>query len=336
MTTIRQVAAAAGVSVATASRALSGSPSVIEPTRQRVLDVAAALDYTVSRLARSLVTGSTGNIGVILPDVTNPFYSSFLAELESVLGSHDIGILVGDSREDPARELGIVRRMTSQVDAIVLASSRLADDDIVAASARRPVVLVNRALEAGTPLPQSLHEVVVDIDRGFSDAVRHLHSLGHTSLVYLDGPARSWSGQQKRAVLDRACRSFGMSLTVVRTDKPDFTAGWQAASDLDLTSATSVVAFNDEIALGVLCALRESGVDVPGQVSVIGCDDSLPDGLAWPSLTTVDSSPATLGALAAAAILGTAESRTAHVSTHLVVRHSTSVARHPSPKETTP
>ena len=106
MTTIRQVAAAAGVSVATASRALSGSPSVIEPTRQRVLDVAAALDFTVSRLARSLVTGSTGNVGVILPDVTNPFYSSFLAELESVLGSHDIGILVGDSREDPATGTG--------------------------------------------------------------------------------------------------------------------------------------------------------------------------------------------------------------------------------------
>jgi LacI family transcriptional regulator len=335
MTTIRQVAAAAGVSVATASRALSGSPSVIEPTRQRVLDVAAALDFTVSRLARSLVTGSTGNVGVILPDMTNPFYSSFLAELESVLGAHDIGILVGDSREDPGRELGIVRRMTSQVDALVLASSRLADDDIVAAAARVPVVLVNRALEAGTPLPQTLHQVVVDIDHGFSDAVRHLHSLGHTSLAYLDGPARSWSGQQKRAVLNRACRSFEMHLTVVPTDKPDFAAGWRAASGLD-RSATSIVAFNDEIALGVLCALRESGVDVPGQISVIGCDDSLPDGLAWPSLTTVDSSPSGLGALAAAAILGTAESRTAHVPTHLVIRHSTSVARHPSPKETTP
>jgi LacI family transcriptional regulator len=333
MTTIRQVAAAAGVSVATASRALSGSPSVIESTRQRVLDVAAALDFTVSRLARSLVTGSTGNVGVILPDMTNPFYAFFLAELESVLGANDIGILVGDSREDPARELGIVRRMTSQVDALVLASSRLADDDIVSASARVPVVLVNRALEAEIALPPTLHQVVVDIDRGFSDAVRHLHSLGHTSLVYLDGPVRSWSGQQKRVVLDRACRSFGMRMTAVRTDKPDFAGGWRAASALG-ASVTSVVAFNDQVALGVLCAVRESGIDVPSQVSVIGCDDSLPGGLAWPSLTTVDSSSSTLGALTAAAILGTAESRTAHVPTHLVVRHSTSVARHPSPKET--
>lgn len=335
MTTIRQVAAAAGVSVATASRALSGSPSVIEPTRQRVLGAAAALDFTVSRLARSLVTGSTGNVGVILPDMTNPFYSSFLAELESVLDTHDIGLLVGDSREDPARELGVVRRMTSQVDALVLASSRLDDDAIVAAAARVPVVLANRALAADTPVPQTLHEVVVDIDRGFSEAVWHLHSFGHTSLVYLDGPTRSWSGRQKTAVLDRACRSLGMRLTVVGTDKPDFAAGWRAASDLDLTAVTSVIAFNDEVALGLLCALRKSRTDVPGQISVIGCDDSLPDGLAWPSLTTVDSSSSTLGALAAAAILGTAESRTAHVPTHLVVRHSTSVARHPSPKETT-
>ncbi|MEO6504944.1 MAG: LacI family DNA-binding transcriptional regulator [Terrimesophilobacter sp.] len=336
MTTIRQVAAAAGVSVATASRALSGSPSVIEPTRNRVLDAASALDFTVSRLARSLVTGSTGNVGVILPDVTNPFYSSFLAELEAVLDTHDIGILVGDSREDPVRELAIVHRMTSQVDAVVLASSRLADDDIVAAAARVPVVLANRALAVETSLPQLLHQVLVDIDRGFSDAVRHLHSLGHTSLVYLDGPVRSWSGQQKRLILDRACRSFGMRLAVVNTDKPDFAAGWRAASGLDPASATSVVAFNDEIALGLLCGLRNAGIDVPGQISVVGCDDSLPDGLAWPSLTTVDSSPRALGALAAAAILGTADSRTAHVPTHLVVRHSTSVARHPSPKETTP
>ncbi|MEO9014424.1 MAG: LacI family DNA-binding transcriptional regulator [Terrimesophilobacter sp.] len=336
MTTIRQVAAAAGVSVATASRALSGSPSVIETTRQRVLDVAAALDFTVSRLARSLVTGSTGNVGVILPDVTNPFYSSFLAELESVLGTHDIGILVGDSREDAARELGIVRRMTSQVDAIVLASSRLADEDIATAASRVPVVLANRALAAETPLPQALHQVVVDIDRGFSDAVRHLHSLGHASLVYLDGPARSWSGRQKREVLNRACDSLGMRLAVVGTERPDFAAGWRAASNLDVTAETSVIAFNDEIALGLLCGLRDSGIDVPGQISVIGCDDSLPDGLAWPSLTTVDSSSRTLGALVADAILGTAENPTAHIPTRLVVRHSTSVARHPSPKETTP
>ncbi|GAB3037363.1 LacI family DNA-binding transcriptional regulator [Parafrigoribacterium mesophilum] len=336
MTTIRQVAAAAGVSVATASRALSGSPSVIEPTRQRVLDVAAELDFTVSRLARSLVTGSTGNVGVILPDVTNPFYSSFLAELESGLDVRDIGLLVGDSHEDPARELGIVRRMTSQVDALVLASSRLDDDSIIAAAARMPVVLANCALAPQTPLPEKLHQVVVDIDRGFTDAVRHLHSLGHTSLVYLDGPVRSWSGRHKRAVLDRACQSMGMRVTTVGTDTPDFAAGWQAASGIDTRVVTAVIAFNDEVALGALCALRESGIDVPRQVSVIGCDDSLPDGLAWPSLTTVDSSSRALGALAAAAILGTAPSRTAHVPTHLVVRHSTSVARHPSPKEPTP
>lgn len=329
MTTIRHVAAAAGVSVATASRALSGSSAVIEPTRQRVLRVAAELDYTVSRLARSLVTGSTGNVGVILPDVTNPFYTSFLAELESVLGSHDIGILVGDSREDPAREKTIVRRMTTQVDSLILASSRLSDEDIVAAAARVPVVLANRALTPTTRRPDHLSEVLVDVDRGFTEAVQHLHSLGHTELLYVDGPRRSWSGIQKRRVLDSACTAAGLHLTVAGTRKPDFTGGRLAASRIG--AATCVVAFNDEVALGLLSAFRDAGIDVPGQISVIGCDDSLPDGLAWPALTTIDSSSRALGALAAGAILGTL-SHTERVPTHLVVRRTTGVAR--STKET--
>jgi LacI family transcriptional regulator len=328
MTTIRQVAAAAGVSVATASRALSGSPSVIEPTRQRVLDVAAELDFTVSRLARSLVTGSTGNVGVVLPDVTNPFYSSFLAELEAGLDSHDIGLLVGDFREDPARELGIIRRMTSQVDALVLASSRLDDDSIVAAAERVPVVLANRALAQPTPVPNNISQIVVNVDRGFTEAVQHLHSLGHSHLLYVDGPARSWSGREKRRVLTKACNALHMSLTVLATRKPDFAAGRQAASDVDTATTTCLVAFNDEVALGILCAFRDAGIDVPGQISVIGCDDSLPEGLAWPTLTTVDSSPRSLGALTAAAILAPGEHRLEVVSTHLVVRDSTGVVPH--------
>ncbi|HEY5319458.1 MAG TPA: LacI family DNA-binding transcriptional regulator [Galbitalea sp.] len=329
-TTIRQVAAAAGVSVATASRSLSGSDAVVPATRERVLRVASELDYTPSRLGRSLATGSTGNIGVILPDVNNPFYTSFLAELESAVGARDIGILVGDSHETPELERRLIERMTTQVDALVLASSRLEDDAIVAAASRLPVVLANRRLEATTAVPERLSQLTIDMDAGFSEAARHLHALGHRAILYVDGPAQSWSGRQKARALTRVCGELGMSLTTLPMARPDF-AGGRAAyaripADHGNAAPTAIVAFNDQVALGLLAALREAGRDVPGNVSVIGCDDSLPDGMAWPSLTTVDSSSRTLGALAAVAILDQDAPRYGTVPTRLIVRDSTAIA----------
>jgi DNA-binding LacI/PurR family transcriptional regulator len=330
-TTIRHVAAAAGVSVATASRALSGSHAVVPATSERVHRVASELGYTPSRLGRSLATGSTGNVGVILPDVTNPFYTSFLAELESALGAHDMGILVGDSHETPALETGLIERMSTQVDALVLASSRLDDKAIVAASARLPVVLANRRLDPATPAPARLSQITIDMSIGFSEAVRYLHALGHRSIGYVDGPAQSWSGRQKAAAIARTCDDHDMVLFTVATARPDFEGGRSAYGEIARlpVQPTAIVAFNDEVALGLLSALRDAGRSVPGDVSVVGCDNSLPEGMAWPALTTVDSSSRTLGALAAAAILNPDAPRCAVVSTALVVRDSTAAAREP-------
>jgi LacI family transcriptional regulator len=334
-TTIRQVAAAAGVSVATASRALSGSNAVIEPTRQRVLRVAVDLDYTPSRLARSLVTGLTGNVGVILPDITNPFYTSFLAQLESDLGAHDIGILIGDSQEDSDREYSLLQRMSTQVDGLVLASSRMSDDQIVGATSKLPIVLANRMLRGTSPAPDRLSQVVIDVDPGYAAAVRHLHGLGHTRLTFIDGPPRSWSGLQKRNALTRICAELDVPLTIVGTERPDFGAGRDAAERIlggcpAADAPTAILAFNDQVALGVLAGCRAAGLDVPGRLSLVGCDDSLPDGLAWPALTTIDSSARTLGGLAARAILDPGGERDTSVRTRLVVRASTGAAHHPT------
>jgi DNA-binding LacI/PurR family transcriptional regulator len=337
-TTIRQVAAAAGVSVATASRALSGSDAVVQATRERVLRVASDLDYTPSRLGRSLATGSTGNIGVILPDVTNPFYTSFLAELETAAGARDIGVLVGDSHETPDLERRLIQRMTSQVDALVLASSRLGDDEVAAASARLPVVLANRMLGAGTEIPERLSQITIDVRPGFRQVVEHLHALGHRAITYVDGPPQSWSGGRKRAVLRRECVLLGMRLTVVPASRPDFDGGREAGGALAGVAPlpTAIVAFNDQMALGILSALRDAGHDVPGCVSVVGCDDSLPVGMAWPALTTVDSSSRTLGALTAAAILDPDATRSRAVSTQLIVRDSTGAVRAGGERDTDP
>ena len=324
-TTIRQVAALAGVSLATASRALSGSPAVVEATRRRVQQAAVDLDYNPSRLGRSLVTGSTGNIGLIFPDIANPFYTQFLAELESVVAARDIGILIGDAHEDSEREATLLRQMATQVDSLVLVSSRMTDAQIVAAAAQRPVVLANRMLEPDTAVPDLLSQIVIDVDPGFSAAVDHLHALGHRRLTYVDGPARSWSAREKRGALQRACARHDIALSIMQVDKPDFESGRILAREF-AADTTAVVAFNDQVALGVLSTFRDRGIDVPRQVSVIGCDDSLPLGLAWPALTTVDSSSRALGALAAEAVLDPASHRTGSVPTRLIVRASTADA----------
>jgi LacI family transcriptional regulator len=329
MTTIRHVAAIAGVSIATASRALSDSPLVTESTKQRVVQAATELDYTPSRLARSLVTGLTGNIGVIVPDLTNPFYSWFLAGLESKLGAHKIGILIGDSRESRESEYDLMRRMSTQVDGLVLASSRLTDEQILNATARLPVVLANRMVDSPEP-PVRLSQMVIDVGPGFSAAVHHLHTLGHSSLTYVDGPPQSWSGAQKRSALSRTCQEVGMALTIVQTGLIGFDAGREAGRSIvggnAFRDTSAVMTFNDQVALGVLSAFRGFDVAVPGRISIIGCDDSLPDGLAWPALTTVDGSAQKLGALTAESILDPIGHQLGSVPTWLTVRQSTGPA----------
>jgi LacI family transcriptional regulator len=325
-TTIRHVAVAAGVSTATASRALNGSKAVIDATRQRVLRVATELGYNPSRVGRSLATGFTGNIGVILPDITNPFYTSFLAGLQSVLGEKDLGILIGDSHESRDRELTLLHQMSTQVDALVLASSRLSDDIIRETVARLPVILANRRIADGVHAPTNLSQITIDVDPGFRAAIDHLYALGHRRISYFDGPINSWSAGQKRRVIAQVAAECGMTVETVPHAHPDFSAGRRSAASVDPGITSAIVAFNDHVALGVLAGLRERGIAVPAQISVVGCDDSLPPGMAWPALTTVDSSARILGVLAAEAILEPTAVHRDTVATHLVVRDSTGVA----------
>lgn len=325
---MRDVAAAAGVSIATASRALSGSDLVVGSTKQRVLQMAAELDYTPSRLARGLVTGTTGNVGVIVPDVTNPFFAPFLAELESRLGERDVGLLMGNSQEDREHEHQLVRRMSTQVDGLVLASSRLSDEQILQTASQLPVVLANRRLAGSAGQGRLLSQVVIDVQPGLGAAVVHLHAFGHRELTYLDGPSGSWSAGEKRLALEDACEALGLVLTVVAGARPDFAGGRAVGRQILSVGLSAVLAYNDQVALGVLAACHEAGIDVPGQVSVIGCDDALPEGLARPALTTIDSSSRTLGALTAAAILEPG-ARPTPVPTRLVVRSSTGPYRTP-------
>ncbi len=292
MATIHDVAREAGVSIATVSRSLNGQSRVSEQTRSRVLEVARALDFMPNRAARGLVTGRLGNIGVLVPDVANPFFGPIVAGIEEVAQERDLGVFLADSREDVDTEVLLVRRLGQQVDGVVVVASRMPDATLVGLAERVPIVLVNRVVPG-------LPAVAVDARQGMFDLMSELAGLGHRAVTYLDGPVRSWSGREKRAGLQDAATRLGVELHVRGPYAPSFAAGRALTEEVLESGTRAVVAFDDLIAWGLVSRAQDLGVRVPEDLSVAGFDDAIEDGMVRPALTTVSPQGASMGSSAA-------------------------------------
>lgn len=319
--TIKDVAAAAGVSIATVSRCFSGSDRVREATLEHVLGIARELGYTPSRTAQGLVTGRTANIGVILPDVTNPFFAPLLGAIESAAQQNNQSVFIGDSREDPEAELRLARRFASQSDGIILVSSRLPDDDVLALAARLPVVLANRQVPG-------LDSAVIDVEPGFSAAVAHLAEQGNDRILYLSGPLGSWSGGAKERALRAACASHEIEFESWGPLAPTFETGRRIADDVLLSQHRAVICYDDLMALGLQSSCVDRRIDMPGSLQIVGCDDALPEGMARPALTTIRGRSDELGRLASELLLSRLVSpgglsQTRSVTSQLLIRGST-------------
>ena len=185
--TITDVARAAGVAPSTVSRAFSRPGRVNHRTREHVLAVAESLGYQPNPAAQALESGRTRTIGLLVPDITNPYFSGVIKGAERAAAAAGLTLLLGDTQENPAQEAAMVRGLGRAVDGFVLSASRLSDGDLHAAAARVPIALVNRAV-AGVAC------VVADYETGTREIVEHLASYGHQSFVFAGGPAESWSG----------------------------------------------------------------------------------------------------------------------------------------------
>jgi LacI family transcriptional regulator/LacI family repressor for deo operon, udp, cdd, tsx, nupC, and nupG len=314
--TIRDVARQAQVSVSTVSRALSAPGLVKETTRQRVLDVVAGLGYQPNRAARSLITGRTGNLGIVVPDLENPFYPAVLRGVQTRAGEAGTSVFFCDSRENPEAEAELVRTMAQQVDGVVLCSPLLPDEIIVELAGLTPLVLINRTVPG-------VSSVLMDSASGMDQVITHLESLGHREYVYLGGPAGSWSHHRRlRGLRDRA--------PVLGPFEPNFTGGLIAAEQALRTGATAFIAYNDLMALGVLSYLAAHEVKAPHQISVTGFDDILYAAMCSPALTTVAMPMEEAGKVAVdllAARLDGAPADVHELPTKLVIRAST--RKHP-------
>lgn len=329
MATLRDVAAKAGVGIATVSRALNGSGPVSEAVRRRVLDAAAAVGYVPNGVARGLVTGVTRTIALILPDITNPYFPSLARAVEDAARVRGYAVVLGNSDNDPDQEAAYVRLFRERgVDGMIIASSRDASA-LARAVGPVPAVLIDRRVPNW-----DVDCVVTDNRRGIEAAVQHLSGLGHRRFVHLGGPDGVESASARAQAFLEACQRMGAQ--VVDVSRGPFTAesGYERGRELLRSGRrfTAVVAANDLIACGFLQAAFEEGRPVPGDVSVVGFDDVLVARLANPSLTTIRQPTYRAGLLAvqrlAARIDHPDDAVHADVlEPELVVRRSTGPAR---------
>lgn len=287
----------AGVSINTASRALTGKPDVSAATRARVRAIAQRLGYSPNMQARSLVSGLTYTIGLVVTDCTDPYYATLIRAAAEVVSSEGFGLLLATSNEDPEKERrGLTLLTGRRVDGLLLTAV-----DVDAPHLRRhlaagngPVVLLSRR-------PQTYRGPFVGVDnvRSARMAVRHLWRLGHRrfALVGRSGPASS--GRERLTGLheELAARGIASGSAPVRLAEPSVEGGRAAVRWLLglQPRPTAVVTYNDSQAIGAIKGLQAAGLSVPDDVSVIGFDDIALASLIQPALTTIAQPIAQIG-----------------------------------------
>lgn len=333
MVTVHDVAARSGVSIATVSRALREPHRVSGDTRDRVLDAVRELGYRPNRAASGLRRGRTGVIALVVPDIENPYFSSLTKGAQATARERGYGLVVVDTTERADVETDEINALRSQIDGIILASSRLTDDALAAIAGSTVSVLINRDLsDRGSAAPS----VTVDETAATREAVAHLVGLGHRRIAYVGGPDTSWSQARRSRGMRAAVDGFlDVELIELSGNAPDAGGGRAAADLLSNDLPTAVVAYNDLVALGLLARWSELGIRVPDDVSLIGFDNTFVAELASPHLTSVGADLRELGDAAVELLLaridepgGDAASVSRHdVQPRLVVRASTGPRR---------
>jgi LacI family transcriptional regulator len=292
--TIKDVAREAKVSVASVSRALNGSASVTEPTRQRILRVAARLRYVPHGAARSLITRRTNTIGALLPDLYGEFFSELIRGISLAARVRGLNLLVSSSHGNLPEAAAALRAMRGRVDGLLIMSPHV-DAEFLGHQLPEglPAVLLN------SPVADRRYPAFnIDNYGGALTMTRHLLGLGYRSLAFLTGPAGNFDAEERLRGFRAALRMSRRRLRhwLLPGDFSDG-AGYLAGRRL-LTMRPrprAVFAANDMMAIGCLVALAEAGLRVPEDVAVVGFDDIPIARFVQPPLTTVRVQIAELG-----------------------------------------
>nr|WP_246328244.1 LacI family DNA-binding transcriptional regulator [Curtobacterium pusillum] len=326
--TIYDVARLAGVSPSTVSRALGKPGRINARTQAKVQAAADELHYRLNPMASALPTGRSTTFGMLVADFTNPVFFEMVRGAEAVAAEHGYTLILSESEESGQREAERGRRLLPAVGGLVLATTRLTDDEILALSAEKPLVLINRRVPG-------VDSVVADVVPGIDSALSLLQELGHTSIAYLAGPERSWIGARRWDHLLDAAPPRGLRIVEIPTSSPTIDGGRGSLARVRAAGVTAVVAYNDLLAIGLMKEAAESGMRLPDDLSIVGFDDIFGADLTAPALTTIKTPLRAVGQRAMQKLLDAAgsEDRASAVEderpleTELVVRQSTAAPR---------
>lgn len=289
--TIYDVAEAAGVAASTVSRALSKPGRVSFRTAEHVRDVAARLGYRTAETDRSLPDRTTSLLAMMVADITNPVFYGMIRGAERAARHAGYTMVLTESQESPAAEREALDRLAPTVDGVVLTSSRMSDAAIRTLAKTVRVVVLNRLVD-------QVPSVATDIVGAVRLAADHLLDRGHHAITYLAGPEASWSdGMRWRGVLESG-QQLAMRTRRMGPYRPTIAGGRAAAAEWLQAQTSSVIAYNDLVAIGFLQGVADAGLRVPTDVSVIGFDNIREAELVTPGLTTVASPLTSLGSAA--------------------------------------
>jgi DNA-binding LacI/PurR family transcriptional regulator len=330
---IREVAKKARVSTATVSRTINEPEKVNPRTAERVRKVIEQLNFYPNTHARTLVSGRSRILGLIISDITNPFFPELVKSFEDQAVTHGREIIIGNTDYDPKRMAGCIRRMVERkVDGVAIMTSET-DPQLLAELARRsiPTVLLDTA-PAG---PRSL-TLSIDYAQGIHEAVDHLLALNHRRIAFIAGPLHLQSARARQSAFISRLQSRGITVEedLMQTGDHRIEGGTLAMENLLKLKQrpSAVIASNDLTAIGALGVIFEAGLRVPDDISLVGFDDISFARLTQPPLTTVRVSRSDLAVTAFTALeklvkndadIGDETNRSELIATHLVERRST-------------
>jgi DNA-binding LacI/PurR family transcriptional regulator len=334
---IRTIARAANVSIATVSRTINYVPTVNPKIAKRVWEVIDELDYFPNTQARALVSGRSKIFGLIVSEITNPFFPELIQGFEDIAVEHGYEILVSSTNHDPRRMSHCIRRMLERkVEGVAIMTFGI-EEPLLDQLAKRNVPLV--FIDIGPKRP-GISLLKVDYYHGIRQGVQHLAVLGHRRIAFISGPATLHSAQSRLSAFSTSLKECGIPANPAWIVEGDHTMEGGIAAMERLLAAnakkmpTAVMCSNDMTAIGVLHRLYRAGLRVPDDLSVIGFDDIHIAEVTIPPLTTVQMSRFDLARAAVTALRAHVESpddptpkREYKIQTDLIVRESTGLPR---------
>ncbi|HTC92561.1 MAG TPA: LacI family DNA-binding transcriptional regulator [Terriglobales bacterium] len=328
---IKQVAKRARVSIATVSRTLHNSVSVSPATAARVRRAIKDLDYRPDTNAQTLVSGRSRILGLVVSDITNPFFPELIRGFQDVALQNGYDIMIAATHYESSRMSHSVGRMIERkTDGVAIMTSEM-DRSLIDQLAGRKVPLV--FLDVGK-VRKGVCNIKVDYAQGITQAVDHLRALGHSRIAFISGPSTLKSARVRR---DAFLHCLGRRVTehsgLVEESNHKVDGGLRAITRMlqRQNPPTAVLASNDLTAIGALRGIRQAGLRIPEDVSVIGFDDIDMAQFTEPPLTTIRLLRSELASLACNALLqsirGNMKGAEFGIGTHLIIRESTGKAK---------